>query len=65
MMLREAWRIVDSRTDRPVSICSYNTREQAEREIEFYRDRDARGGRPDCHEFIPYLATRLRRQDDW
>ena len=50
------WKIVDNRTGRRAGIACYLTREQAERQIQTWRDRDARGGRPDIHDLIPFLA---------
>ena len=57
---RGVWDIVDSRTGRPTGMASYMTREQAEREIDYLRARDARGGRPDFHEYVPFLEARKR-----
>ena len=62
---REVWRIVDSRTDRPVSILSWPTKELADRTIAGWVERDKRGKRPDVSESIPYLTARLRKDTDW
>jgi hypothetical protein len=55
---RELWIIVDARNGERASITSYNTREQAARKIAEWRARDARGGRPDMHEYMPHLEPR-------
>ena len=41
------WTIVDRRDNRPVTINSYFTREQAEGQITEWQNRHDRGGRPD------------------
>lgn len=56
-MSRELWHVADSRTGRRASIASYSSREQAERAIASWLERDAKGGRPDLHETIPFLVA--------
>lgn len=51
------WHLEDSRTHRRVSIMSYPSKESADRQIQGYRDRDAKGGRPDIHDLIPYIVA--------
>lgn len=55
--MRELWTWADSRTGERVSLSSTYTREQAERELDEWRARDARGGRPDLHELLPYVVV--------
>lgn len=50
------WGIVDTRTGRRVSVVTFFTREHAEATIQHWRERDAKGGRPDVHDLMPYLA---------
>ena len=54
---RQAWTWVDSRTRKRVSITSTMTREQAERQLAHWRERHAKGGRPDLHEAMPYIVV--------
>lgn len=54
---RELWTWADSRTGQRVSMTSTFTREQAERTLEAWRRRDARGGRPDLHEIMPFVEV--------
>jgi uncharacterized damage-inducible protein DinB len=54
---REAWGWRDRRTGRRVSTSSTYTREQAERELEAWRRRDAKGGRPDLREILPHVEV--------
>lgn len=63
-MPRTYWRIVDTRTDEPCSVVSYLTEEQAKAQVEYYRRRDAVGGRPDIHDLIPHLGVREARPTD-
>lgn len=42
-----SWTIVDRRDNRPVTIVSFFSRESAQDQIEEWRERHARGGRPD------------------
>ena len=58
------WRIVDTRTDEPCSVVSYLTEERATEQVEYYRRRDAAGGRPDIHDLIPHLGVRESRSTD-
>jgi hypothetical protein len=63
---RETWFVVDSRTNRQASIAAYYTREQVEAVIEDYRKRDARGGRPDLHDTVPFLVPGKRGEiEEW
>jgi len=55
------WTVADSRTGRPVTITSYPSHASAERQIERWRQRDAKGGRPDLHDTLPYLVPYQRR----
>lgn len=65
-MDREIWAWRDSRTGARVSISSTMTKEQAERELEDWRRRDARGGRPDLHESMPFIEVyRVFPEEDW
>jgi hypothetical protein len=57
------WTIVDSRTGQPVTISSYPSQASAERQIAAWRQRDARGGRPDIHESMPYLMAQQQRAE--
>jgi len=58
---RELWTWMDSRTGQRVSMSSTATREQAERQLEGWLARDARGKRPDLHEMMPFIVvTRLK-----
>jgi hypothetical protein len=53
-----AWHIEDSRTPgKRAGIASYPSRELAESTISAWQARDARGGRPDIHELMPYLVA--------
>jgi len=52
------WELYDRRSDVTVGIAVYPSRESAERAIRQFTERDARGGRPDIHELIPYLGVR-------
>ncbi len=54
---RAAWTWVDDRTRTRVSITSTSTREQAERQLQAWQKRDAKGGRPDLHEVMPYIVV--------
>ena len=49
--------VIDVRTGQPASIATYGTREQAERKIAEWQCRDAKGGRPDIHDVLPFLAV--------
>lgn len=55
--MRESWGWRDKRTGEPVSMSSTFTQEQAERELEGWRERDRKGGRPDLHELMPYVEV--------
>jgi hypothetical protein len=53
-----AWHIEDSRTPgKRAGIASYPSFLSAAATIEAWRQRDARGGRPDIHELMPYLVA--------
>lgn len=54
---RESWTWVDSRTRKRVSITSTMTREQAELQLAHWQERDAKGGRPDLHEAMPFIVV--------
>lgn len=54
---REVWAWRDSRSGARVSVSSTMTREQAERELEGWMERDARGGRPDLHKLMPFVEV--------
>lgn len=56
----ERWELYDTRTEQRMSIATYPSREYAEGVAQRYRERDARGGRPDLHEAIPFMAVRKR-----
>ena len=62
--MHQLWRIIDTRTDEPCSVVSYYSKERAEEQVEYYRRRDAKGGRPDIHDLIPYLGVREHRATD-
>jgi hypothetical protein len=62
---REIWRIVDSRTDVPVSIAAFGTERQALQQIEGWRERDRRGKRQDVHDVMPHLKARRLKDGDW
>jgi hypothetical protein len=51
------WGWIDTRTGQRVSVTSVPTREQAEATLARWVARDRRGGRPDLHGLIPYLAV--------
>jgi len=57
--MSEVWGIIDSRTGRPASVACFGTEERAALQIAGWVARDARGGRPDCHETIPFLVPKL------
>lgn len=57
--MRETWEIVDSRTGKSVTVFSYTSEAQALRQIAGWVARDAKGGRPDCHERTPFLVPKL------
>jgi hypothetical protein len=57
-MKREVWGYFDARTGARVSVTSAFTREQAERQIEEWRERDRKGKRPDIHDLMPHLEAR-------
>lgn len=42
-----SWAVWDEATGRRASVASYDTREQVERQIAHYRERQAKGKRPD------------------
>lgn len=54
---RQCWGWRDSRDGTPVSITSVFTKEQAERQLEEWRERDAAGGRPGLHELMPFIEV--------
>ncbi len=56
-MIDTLYCIVDSRTDKRVSVAAFLTRGGAESQILEWRQRDALGMRPDCHEFMPFLSV--------
>lgn len=54
---REVWGWRDRRTGERVSQSACNSREYAERELEYWWERDRRGGRPDLHELMPHVEV--------
>lgn len=50
--------IVDNRTGQRVSVATFLSRWRAEDTIKEWKTRDLQGGRPDCHDLIPYLEVR-------
>ena len=54
----ETWVIIDSRTGKKASVAGFFSKEGAERQIEEWKERDRRGGRPDCHDSIPFLRPK-------
>lgn len=56
--MSEHWVIVDSRTGQRASVSGFHSEASAQRQIDEWRARDVRGGRPDCHEQMPYLVPR-------
>lgn len=57
----ETWVVVDERTDKEVSVTCYFTEAQAQRQIDAWTARDARGGRPDCHYRIGHMVPKRTR----
>lgn len=55
--MREVWGWRDRRNGARVSMTSTVTREQAESELENWRIRDRRGGRPDLHDLMPFVEV--------
>jgi hypothetical protein len=53
------WNVVDSRTDRLASAASWLSEDAVLRTIEGWKERDAKGGRPDVHDLIPFLEPRF------
>lgn len=64
-MTRESWTWVDSRTRKRVSITSTMTREQAEQQLAAWQERDAKGGRPDLHDKMPYIVVAQVPEELW
>lgn len=61
----ERWGLRDTRTMQRMGMSVVRTREQAERELAGYLARDARGGRPDLHEYWPHVEVyRLHDEDE-
>ena len=58
MKTEELWSIIDKRTGLCVTVACFYTKEQAEDQIERWKERDRRGGRQDVHDQIPYLEAR-------
>lgn len=54
-----AWSWIDSRTRKRVSNSSCFTREQAEKQLAHWQERDRKGGRPDLHKSMPYIIAAL------
>lgn len=52
MTVEPMWHIVDARTGKRVAVAAYATQQQAEAQIERWRERDRRAGR-----LVPYLAA--------
>lgn len=53
----DLWVIADSRNNKPLGVASYATKEFAERQIEGFRLRDGKGGRPELHGLIPFMVA--------
>lgn len=64
MSARDVWEIYDTRTGRQAQESVYLDPDRAEAALAHYRDRDARGGRPDLHDTIPHLAVRQKPRSD-
>ena len=64
-MKRRAFALYDRRDGKRGQMSSYLTHEQAEEAIAYYRRRDAAGGRPDIHDFIPHLAVVELTEETW
>ena len=66
MTEREFWGWVDTRTGKRVSVTSTLTREQAERALAGWHERDRLGGRPDLHELMPFVeVAKLAPGEGW
>lgn len=68
MAPREVWRIIDQRTGRPATKACFLSKEGAERTIQGWKDRRARGGRPDItaemlSNFVPAPADAAEVED--
>lgn len=51
------WTVVDSRSGEPATACCFLTRKGADRQIEQWRERDRKGGRPDVSHLMPFLEA--------
>ena len=58
----DVWGWYDPVTNRPTSISSTLSKESAERTLQGWLERDARGGRPDLHHMISRVV--VMRLDD-
>ena len=52
------YEVYDMRDGKRCSMATYPQAWMAERAIQSWRDRDARGGRPDIHDLIPHIGIR-------
>jgi len=52
------WETYDVRTSKNTGMGSFSSKEAAESQIERWKIRDRRGGRPDIRGLMPYLAAR-------
>jgi hypothetical protein len=57
-MVRDCWQVFDTLLDRPVSVSSFFTREQAERQIAEWEARARRGKRPDTAHLVGRMEAR-------
>ena len=55
---RETWQVFDTLLDRQVSVSSFLTREQAERQIQAWEARARRGVRPDTAHLVGRMEAR-------
>jgi hypothetical protein len=57
-MTRECWQVYDRETNRPVSVSSFFTEEQALQQISEWEARAARGKRPDTAHLVGRMEPR-------
>lgn len=63
---RRAWAFYDRRTGKRCGMAVAGmSRKSAERELEWLRVRDAKGGRPDIHDLIPHLDVVELTDQTW
>lgn len=53
----QLWGWRDTRTGERVSVTSTYSKEQAERVLARWKERDRQGGRPDLHEIWPFIEV--------